>query len=121
MVELHALNNLRVGLSGLGLLNGDNTSVEPIASAIRVPISSGAGGDSAYTGDVVRAVNLLGVLSNRCNSSLDCLGDTARALPSGLHRCCTVLQTLTNESLRQNGSYGGAVACDVFGLGGNFP
>ena len=120
-VELHALNNLRVGLSGLGLLNGDYAVGGNLLHSLCDQGADlvGAGGDSAYTGDVVRAVNLLGVLSNRCNSSLDCLGDTA----AHYHRvctCCYVLQTLTNESLRQNGSGGGAVACDVVGLGGNF-
>ena len=120
-VELHALYDLRIGLSGLGLLNGDNavggdllhSLCDQSADLVR------AGGDSAYAGDVTGAVYGLGILCDRFNSSLDCLGDAA-AHNHRVCTCCNVLQTLANECLRQNSSGGGAVACNVVGLGCNF-
>lgn len=49
--------NFRVGLSGLGLLNGDYAVGGNLLHSLCDQGADlvGAGGDSAYTGDVVRA------------------------------------------------------------------
>ena len=78
-----------------------------------------AGRDGADTGDVLRAGHGLG-------DSLDSLNGGRGGLLDALlhdHGICArgqILQTLVDHCLRKDGGGGGAVACDVVGLGGNF-
>ena len=53
-VELHAFHDLAVGLSGLGLLNGDDAVGGDLLHGVGDQLADllVAGGDSAHTGDV---------------------------------------------------------------------
>ena len=108
------VGNLLVG-------NQDNTVSGNLFHSLSNQLADGliAGRDCSYTRDICRALDLLRVL-------LDCIDCGLNALCDALahnHRVCTssnILHALANDSLCQNGSGGGAVACQIIGLGSNF-
>ena len=120
-VHLHAFHHFAVGLSGLGLLHGDD--------AVRANLLHGlgdqgadllvAGGNGANPGDVVTAVDGLGVLLDGFHSGLGGLGH-ALVHHHGVGASHQVLQALMDDGLGQQGGGGGAVAGHIVGLGGNF-
>ena len=117
-VELHALDDLAVGLGGLGLLDGDNAVLRHLLHSLGDKRADDlvAGGDSAYTGDITRAGNGLGVFTNCADGGL---GD-ATLHGHGICARCEVFKTLVYHCLCKHGSAGGAVACDIIRLGGDF-
>ena len=78
-----------------------------------------AGRDSANTGDVLAAVDLLAVLLNGGNSGGDGLLHAALDV-HGVGTGGNVLHALGDKSLGQNGGGGGAVTSCIVGLGGDF-
>ena len=120
-VELHAFHDLAVGLSGLGLLNGDDAVGGNLLHGIGDQLADllVAAGNSADTGDVVGAVHLLGLLLDLSHGGLHSLGH-ALLHHDGVGTGGQVLQTLVDHGLGQQGSGGGAVAGHVVGLGGDF-
>lgn len=120
-VELHALDNLCLGLCNLRLLNGDNAvggdllhSVGNDSADILV-----SGGNGGYSRDVLGALNRLRVgldsLDSGVNGLLDALLDDHRVCA-----CNNVLHALADECLSEQGSGGGAVAGDIVCLCGDF-
>ena len=120
-VELHAFHDLGVGLSGLGLLDGDDAVVGDLFHGLGDELSDGlvTGGDSADTGDVLGAADGLAVGFDGLDSGLGGLGD-AFLHDHGVGACGQVLDTLGDDGLGQQGGGGGAVAGHVVGLGGHF-
>src|SRR5699024_8418713 len=120
-VELHALDDLAVGLGGLGLLHGDDAVVGDLLHGLGDQLADDlvAGGHGAHAGDVVRAVDLLGVGLDGLHSGGGGLGD-ALLHDHGVGAGGQVLQALADDGLGQQGGGGGAVAGHVVGLGGDF-
>ena len=120
-VEHHTLDDLAVGLGGLGLLDGDDAVGADLLHGLGDQLADEfvTAGDGTDAGNVVRAVDLLGVGLDGGDSSLNGFGHAL------LHHdgVCTggeVLQALTHHGLRQQRCGRGAVARDIVRLGGNF-
>ena len=119
-VELHTLDNLGGGQTGLGLLNGDNALGGDLIHCVCDQLADlvAAGRNCCNASDVAGAVDLLGIFLNCCNSCLNRLGNAL----THYHRvcaCCDILHALLNHCLSQNGCGGGTVACQIVGLGSN--
>ena len=117
-VELHALDDLGIGLGGLALLDGDDAVLADLLHGLGNELADVlvTGRDRADTRDVAAAAHGLGVGADGIDGRLGRLLDAA----AHDHRVCTggkVLQTLADHRLRQHGGRGGAVARDVVGLG----
>ena len=121
-VKLHAFHDLVVGLSsGLVLLDGDNAvrgnffhCLSDQAADLGI-----TGRNGADAGDIVAVLHLLAV----CLDGLNSLGNSLAHAAADIHGVCTgsdILHALGDHSLCQNGCSGGAVACCIVGLGGNF-
>ena len=82
-VELHALYDFAVGLSGLGLLNGDNAVCGDLFHSLcdqSADLRSSPEEIAAYAGDVAGAVDVLGILSDQLSTAaVDSLLDAAAA------------------------------------------
>src|SRR5699024_4839334 len=121
-VELHAFNDLGVGLGGgLVLLNGDNAVGGDLLHRIGDQLADlgVARRDGADTGDVLGAVDLLAVRLDGLDRNVDGLLDAAldvHRVGAGGH----VLHAFVDHGLGQDGGGGGAVARGVVGLGRNF-
>ena len=120
-VELHALDDLAVGLGGLGLLNGDDAVGGDLFHGLGNQLADGliAGRDGAHAGDVLGAVDGLGVLLDGGHGGGGGAGDPLlhdHRVGAGSQ----ILQALANNGLGQQGGGSGAVAGHVVGLGGNF-
>ena len=121
-VELHTFDDLGVGLgSGLILFDGDNAIGSDLLHCVSDQLAdlSVTGRDSANTGDVLAAVDLLAVLLNGGNSGGDSLLHAALDV-HGVGTGGNVLHALGDKSLGQNGGGGGAVTSCIVGLGGDF-
>ena len=121
LVELHALDDLGIGLGGLALLDGDDAVLADLLHRLGDELADVfvTGRDRADTRDVARAAHGLGVRADGVDSRVGRLLDAA----AHNHRVRTggqVLQTLADHRLRQNGGGGGAVARDVVGLRAHF-
>ena len=120
-VELHALDDLGIGLGGLALLDGDDTVLADLLHRLGDELADVlvTGRDRADTRDVAAAAHGLGVGADGIDSRFGRLLDAA-AHDHRIGAGGQVLQTLADHRLRQNGGGGGAVARDVVGLGAHF-
>ena len=120
-VELHALDDLGIGLGGLALLDGDDTVLADLLHRLGDELADVlvTGRDRADTRDVAAAAHGLGVGADGIDSRFGRLLDAA-AHDHRIGAGGQVLQTLADHRLRQHGGGGGAVARDVVGLGAHF-
>ena len=119
-VELHALNHLGIGLSRLGLLNGDNAVMRYLIHCVGNEVTDElvTGRNGCYTRDIRRAVNLLRIGLDGLNSGVNSLAD-ALAYNDGVGTGGHIFHTLADKRLSEHGGCGGAVAGNVIGLGRN--
>ena len=120
-VKLHTFDDIAVSLGGLGFLDGDDTVLADLLHRVGNQVADVlvAGGNGADAGDVIGAGDRLGDtldgLDSGCGGLLDALSHN-----HGVCAGCEVLQTFVDHRLCEHGCTGGAVACDVVGLGGDF-
>ena len=120
-VELHTFHYFAVSLSGLALLQGDNTVGGNLLHRIRNQLTNGLipGGNGSNTGNIIAAAHLLAVLHYGSHSGIHGLLHALlhdHGVSAGGH----ILHALPYQRLRQQGGGGGAVAGGIVGLGGNF-
>ena len=121
LVELHALGELELHRRGARLLNGDDAVLAHLVECVSDE-STDLGilrGDGRDLRDFVlagnRACHVVQLLGDSDNSLVDAALDADG-------RCAgrDLAQALVHHRLSENGGGGGAVACDVVGLGRNF-
>ena len=120
-VVLHALDDVDVQAEGLGLLDGDSAVLADSVHGLGNLAANlgGASGDGADVGNLVLVGNRGSVSLDSVDHSVDCLLDAAtdaQRVSASSH----VAQALGNDSVGQQRSGGGAVACDVVRLHRNF-
>ena len=119
-VKLHALDDVQLGLHGLGFLDRDDAVLADLLHRVRDQLADGdvGGGDGRDLGDLVLALDGLGLggqaLHGGLGRLLDALLHDHRVRARG-----HVLQALAHDALSQQGGGGGAVAGHVVGLDGN--
>ena len=118
-VELHALDDLELGVEALGLLDRDHAFLTDLLHGLGDDVADGrvvVGGDRADLGDLLRVLRRLGELLQLFDDHQDRLVDAAlerhRVVTGGHHA-----GALGEDRARQHGRGGGAVAGDVRGLG----
>ena len=122
-VELHALYNLRIGLSGLGLLNGDNAVGGDLLHSLgdQVADAHPQPEEIAPTRAMSpRAVDGLGILLRSLQQQPRLPWRCRFVITIGFAPAATFFRPSRTNACASSGSGGGAVACDVVGLGGNF-
>ena len=121
-IELHALDDVELGLGALGLLDGDHALVADLLHRLGDHLADGGiaiGGDRPDLGDLLGGLHLLG-------ARLDILddgehGDVDAALEiHRVHAGGDVLGALADDRGGEHGRRGGAVAGEVVGLRGDF-
>src|SRR3954452_1286413 len=121
-VELHALDDVELGLERLGFLDGDDTLVADLLHGVGEELADlrvTVGRDGADLGDLVVRGDLLGVLDEVHNDGFDREVDTALQIHR-VHAGGNRLGAFAHDRLGQHGGGGGAVAGRVSGLGGDF-
>ena len=117
-VELHAFDDLELGLEALGLLDRDDALVADLLHGLGDHLADrllAVGGDGADLRDLSRVLDLLGALGDLLDHLGDGLVDAApqiHRVHAGRHR----LQALAHDRLGEHGRGRGAVAGDVVGL-----
>ena len=121
-VELHAFDDLELGLGGLGFLDGDDALVADLLHRLGDHLADrlvAIAGDRADLGDLFRGLDLLGVLDERRDDVGD--GEVDAALQvHRVHAGGNRLVAFLDDRLGENGRGRGAVAGDVVGLRGDF-
>ncbi|CAM5587212.1 hypothetical protein ATER59S_05216 [Aquamicrobium terrae] len=120
-VELHALDDFKLGLGGLGLLDGDDAFVADLLHGFRqkaADLGVAIGRDGAHLGDLVVLRDLAGIGLQLGHDGVDGLVDAALEVHR-VHAGGDGLGTFSDDGLRQDGRGGGAVPGDVVGLGGD--
>jgi hypothetical protein len=121
-VELHALDDIELGLAGLGFLDGDDPVITDLLHCLSDHLADRAftvGRNGADLGDLIVAGDLACVLLEIGHDRVD--GEVDAALE--IHRVHTRsngLGAFADNSLRENGCRCGAVAGVVVGLGRHF-
>ncbi|GJE53498.1 hypothetical protein GOFOIKOB_6579 [Methylobacterium tardum] len=121
-VELHALDDVELGLGRLGLLDRDDALVAHLLHGVGDHLADllvAVGGDRADLGDLVGGRDLLGSRGDVLHGGLR--GEVDAALQ--VHRVDAggdVLGALADDGLGQHGRGGRAVTRDVVGLRGHF-
>jgi hypothetical protein len=120
-VELHALDNVELGLEALGLFHRDHAFVADFLHRFREEVADllvAIRRDRADLGDLFVGGDLLGIGLEVIDHSFD--GEVDAALEvHRVHAGGNRLRALADNRLRQNGGGGGAVARGVGGLGGD--
>src|SRR5690606_246226 len=120
-VELHAFNDIELGLGGLGFLDGDHTLVADLLHGLGDHVADfllAIGGDSADLGHFGRGGDLLG----RGLEGLDDLGNGQVDTALQVHRVEAGgdgLDAFDDDGLAEDGGGGGAVTGNIVGLGGD--
>ena len=121
-VELHAFDDLELGLGGLGLLDRDDALVADLLHRLGDHLADGGvaiGGDGADLGDLVRRFHLLGarldVLDDGSHRKVDAALEVHRVHAGG-DQLGAFAQDRGGEHRRR----GGAVAGKIVGLRGHF-
>ena len=120
-VELHALDDVQLGLQALGLFDGDDALVADLLHRLGddlADLAIAVGRDGADLGDLVVGGDLLGFGFQLFDDGGDGLLDAAlevHRVGAGGDR----LGAFPDDGLRQHGCGGRAVAGDVGGLGGD--
>jgi len=120
-VELHAFDQVQLGLHGLGLFDRDDAVLGDLLHGVRDHSADllVTGGDSRDLLDVVLALDGSAHLFDGLDSSVSGLAHTL-AQNDGVGACCQVLHAFIDHGLCQDSCGGGAVARDIIGLGGDF-
>ena len=120
-VELHALDQIQLGLHGLGLFDGDDAVLADLLHRIRDHLADFlvTGGDRRHAGDLVLALDRLAHLDQRVHSRI---GGLLHALlqDDRIGACRQVPHAFMHHGLCQDRRGGGAVAGHVVGLGSHF-
>ena len=119
-VKLHTLDDLGIGLGGLGLLDGNHAVSRDLLHCIGNQLTDDliTGGNSTDTGDILLAVDLLGIVDQRRDSGVHSLLH-ALTQNHGVRAGGHILHALADESLCQQGSGRGAVTGGIVCLGGD--
>ncbi len=121
LVELHALDILRLEVGALALLDGDDAVAAHALHDLGDQVADlrVGGGDGGDLRDLFLALDgrrgVADVLDDRLHALLDALAQLHRVGAGG-----EVPEALIDDGLRQHGGGGGAVAGHVVGLGGGF-
>ena len=121
-VELHALDDVELGLDALGFLDRDDALVADLLHRLGdhlADLGLAVGGDRADLRGFGLGRDLLGALLQFLDDGGDGLVDAAlqvHRVHAGGHR----LRAFAHDRLRQHGRGGGAVAGEVVGLRGDF-
>ena len=121
-VELHALDDVELGLKALGLLDRDDALVADLLHRLGEEVADflvAVGGDGANLGDFGVRRDLLGVLLELLDDVLDSEVDAALEVHR-VHAGRNRLGALLDDRLGENGGGGGAVTGEVRGLRGDF-
>ena len=121
-VELHAFDDLELGLGGLGLLDRDDALIADLLHGSGDHLADrgiAIGGNGADLGDLVGRFHLLGarldVLDDRGDGEIDAALEVHRIEAGG-----DQLVAFAQDRGGEHGRRGGAVAGKVVGLGGDF-
>ncbi len=121
-VELHALDDVELGLEALGLFNRDDALVADLLHGVGEELADlgvAVGGDGADLGDLLVRGHLLGVglevLDDRVDRQIDAALQVHR-----VHARGNRLGAFLDDGVGEHGRGGGAVAGRVSGLGGDF-
>src|SRR3546814_120360 len=120
-VELHALDDVQLGLEGLRLFHRDDAFLADALHGLgdhRADIGLAVGGDGADLGNLAGGRDLLRLLLQLGDHGRDGQLDAALQVHR-VHAGGNGLGALTDDGLGQHGGGGGAVAGDVVGLRGN--
>src|SRR6185312_8573354 len=121
-VELHALDDVDLGIERLVLLDRDDAFIADLLHRLRDHLADGGvaiGRDGADLGDLCGGGDRLGALLDVLDDGED--RDVNAALEvHRVHAGGDRLGALAHDRLRQHGRGGGAVAGGVVGLGGDF-
>ena len=121
-VELHALDDVELGLEALGLFDRDDAFIADLLHRLGDHLADGGvavRGNRADLGDLVVRGDLLGVLLEVGDDGLD--GEVDAALQvHRVHAGGDGLGAFADDRGREHGRGGGAVAGDVVVLGGDF-
>ena len=121
LVEAHALGEVKVQAEAVVVLDGHDAILADLVQSLGDLLADFriSGGDRCGGSDLILGLNVLGrcdeFLDDGFGSLLDATTQSNRIGAGG-----DVLQTLMHQGLGQHGCGGGAVACDVIGLLGDF-
>src|SRR6266403_237076 len=121
-VELHAFDDLKLGLERLGFFDRDDALVADLLHRVGKELADfgiTVGGDGADLGDFLVRGDLLGILDEVGDHGVDSQIDTALQIHR-VHAGGNRLGTFPDDRSRQHGRGGGAVAGNVGRLGGHF-
>ena len=121
-VELHALDDVELGLEALGLLDRDHALVADLLHRVGDHLADrlvAVGGDRADLGDFGRFLDLLRPLGDVLDRFRDRVIDAALEIHR-VHAGGDELRAFAHDRLGENGGGGGAVAGGVVGLRGHF-
>src|SRR4051812_25854831 len=121
-VELHALDDFKLGLQALGLFNRDDAFVADPLHGVGEELADfgvAVGRDGADLGDFLVRGDLLGVLLQLRDDVLDREVDAALQIHR-VHAGGDRLGAFLHDRLGENGGGGGAVTGEVRGLRGDF-
>ena len=120
LVELHALGELELEAEGLALLDVHDAVLAHLLDRVRDHVTdlALARRDARDPGDVLLAVDLLGLLLQVLHDRVDALLDAALE-PHRVRAGGNVLQALADDRLREHGRRRGAVSRHVVGRRGD--
>src|SRR6266404_8151905 len=121
-VELHAFDDLKLGLERLGFFNRDHALVADLLHGVGKELADfrvAVGRDGADLSDFLVRGDLLGVLDEVGDHGVDRQVDTAFQIHR-VHAGGNRLGAFPDDRSRQHGRGGGAVAGSVGRLGGHF-
>src|SRR5712672_3548551 len=121
-VELHAFDDLKLGLERLGFFNRDDALVADLLHRVSKELADfrvAVGRDSADLGDFLVRGDLLGILDEVGDHGVDSQVDTALQIPR-IHAGGNRLGAFPDDRRGQHSRGGGAVAGRIGRLGGDF-
>src|SRR6185437_4930177 len=121
-VELHALDDVELGLEALRLLDRDDALIADLLRRLRdhlADLAVAIRGDDAHLGDLVIGSDLARALLHVGDHRLDSKVDAALQVHR-VHAGGDGLRALADDRLRQHGRRGRAVTGEVAGLHGDF-
>ena len=120
-IELHALDDVELGLDALGFLDRDDALVADLLHCLGdhfADLGLAVGGDGADLADLGRGGDLLGVLLQLLDDGIDGLVDAAFEVHR-VHAGRNGLGALSDDGGRENDCRGRAVTGDVVGFRGH--
>ena len=120
-VELHALDDLELGVEALGLFDRDDALVADLLHGFGNHVADGllaVGRDGADLGDLARVLDLLGALGDLLDDLEHGLVDAAAQIHR-VHAGGNGLEALAHDGLSEDRGGGRAVTGEIVGLLGN--